>query len=315
MTTAHPIGGYFGLEVRQGSLPYPKAVAVNFGRAGLELIVRQRGYRKVWMPDYICPSVPQYLDRMGIPYGIYEIGANLEPITLPRLKKHEALLYVNYFGVKDAYCRKLERTQDNLILDLTQAFYYVPRKADGFNSARKFFGVPDGGFVFGKGLTADDLPESHSYDKCEALLRRADGDIAGGYEVFRRLDSDKGRLDPARMSSLTKTILSACDLESPSRLRHRNFQTLHSLLRKTNQLTFDKSDSFVPMVYPYLVPNGAHLRARLIETKVFCATYWPELASHGVVGESLANNLVALPCDQRCRDGDMVRIGGIINEC
>ena len=144
-----PIGGYFELEMPRGELPCEGGVTVNFGRGGLELILRTRQYRKVWIPDYICPCVPAFLNAIGMPFSTYEIGANLEPRELPPLAWNEAFLYVNYFGVKDDYCDELEESRSNLILDLTQAFYYRPLNADGFNSTRKFFGVPDGGFAFG----------------------------------------------------------------------------------------------------------------------------------------------------------------------
>lgn len=146
---ARAIGGYFALEVPRGVAPYPEAVAVNFGRGGLDLILRTRSFRKLWIPDYICPCVPAFLDRLGMDYGTYPIDFNLNPAPLPEPSAGEGVLYVNYFGVKDATSRALEETCPRLVLDLTQAFYYQPTRADGFNSARKFFGVPDGGYAFG----------------------------------------------------------------------------------------------------------------------------------------------------------------------
>ena len=69
-----------------------------------------------------------------------------------------------------------------VIVDACQAFYHVP--VDGvpaFNSPRKFFGVPDGGFamqVSPAALAA--LERDRSDDRCTHLLRRADrGDGQG----------------------------------------------------------------------------------------------------------------------------------------
>ena len=303
-----PIGGYFELETPRGELPCAGGVAVNFGRGGLELILRTRQYRKVWIPDYICPCVPAFLDAIGMPFSTYAIGANLEPRELPPLAWNEAFLYVNYFGVKDDYCYELEESRSNLILDLTQAFYYRPLNVDGFNSTRKFFGVPDGGFAFGQGLSDDGLPESHSFDQCEALLRRADGDLAGGYSAFKRLDAAKASWRVAKMSCLTKRLLSGIDHVPAHQQRLMNFRYLHLLLGKANRLPIAAANLAGPLVYPYLVENGAELKKRLIAEQVFCPTYWPGIAEPSEVVRNLTENLVCIPIDQRCSDCDIDRI-------
>lgn len=321
-----PIGGYFGLETgptikSQDSSGYlslqlrSPAVAVNFGRGGLELIVRTRNYCKVWIPDYICPVVPEYLCKLGIAYKTYEIDANLEPVSIPTLAPHEAFLYVNYFGVKDAYCRKLEQQfsmpSPSLILDLTQAFYYVPIRVDGFNSARKFFGVPDGGFVFGKGLSDASLPESMSYDRCGPLLHRADGDISGGYSIFLKLDESMHKLSVAKMSQLTRMLLASIDQSSAASRRQSNFNILQKSLGSTNRFSFEfqviGNSAFpsVPLIYPYLVRNGSELRNRLIASSIFCPTYWSHIMAPGPVASNFITNLVCIPIDQRYTEDDM----------
>ena len=302
-----PIGGYFELELPNGKLPYPKAVPVNFGRGGLALIVQTRKYRRVWTPDYICPVVPRYLDRIGVEHSTYEINLDLEPTTIPQLERNEAFLYVNYFGVKDAYCRMLEQTQKNLILDLTQAFYYEPTVADGFNSARKFFGVPDGAFVFGDGISGEGLPLAISYDQFAPLLMRADGDLSGGYSAFHRLDDARENLDASQMANLTRLMISSIDVDSARLRRSTNFMRLATELASTNELKFNQ-DAVGPLIYPYLVKNGEQLKKRLIDNKIFCPTYWPKIQGMGPAAERIVNDLVCMPCDQRYCVDDMERI-------
>jgi hypothetical protein len=55
------------------------------------------------------------------------------------------------------------------------------------------------------------------------------------------------------------------------------------------------------MVYPYLT-NDASLKQRLINNKVFVATYWPNVkvwAKDGLMEMELAERLIPIPCDQR----------------
>ena len=307
-----PVGGYFELELQRGKLPYPNAVPVNFGRGGLALIVKARNYRRIWIPDYICPVVPRYLLRLGVAYSTYEIGLNLEPMAIPTLESDEAFLYVNYFGVKDAYCRMLEQTQKNLVLDLTQAFYYEPTIADGFNSPRKFFGVPDGAFVFGAGLTDDGLPQAISYNQFEPLLRRADNDLAGGYSAFHALDDARENLDAAKMAPLTRAMIASLNVAEARSRRDANFTALTGSLALTNELK-QLQGIFGPLVYPYLVQDGAQLKRRLIENKIFCPTYWPNIQSMGSAVRRLVKDLVCMPIDQRYDEEDMKRILEVVN--
>ena len=64
------------------------------------------------------------------------------------------------------------------------------------------------------------------------------------------------------------------------------------------------------MVFPFFTEDTT-LRRRLIENKVYVATYWPNVAerSGGTWQENqLVSNLLPIPCDQRLSAEDMKRI-------
>ncbi|MGI5867984.1 MAG: hypothetical protein ACOX9C_00875 [Kiritimatiellia bacterium] len=307
-----PIGGFFELEhSASADAVLPGAGAVNFGRAGLELILRRRCYGKVWLPEYICPVVFALMNRLEIPWQTYPLDSNFEPIAPHRTSAREAFLYVNYFGVKDDCCRRLEKEADNLILDLTQAFFYEPEAGiDGFNSARKFFGVPDGAFVFGEGLDAASLPESTSWNGCEALLRRLDNDLVGGYCAFQQHEKAMQEWQPAKMSRLTAALLGSIDIHESRSRRCRNFATLHARLAPHNRISLD-SDNIGPLCYPFLHPEGRVLKRRLIDRQIFTPTFWPGLESWLPLSrlvEDWIDNLVCIPCDHRYSTRDMETI-------
>lgn len=310
MRTGDPIGGYFELELRDEGSPYPHALPVNNGRAGLELIVKVRNYTHVYLPEYICPVVFEKLNQMGVRWTAYDIDENLDPPhILPKLQKTDGFLYVNYFGVKDEYCRQLIRRSKNLILDLTQAFFFVPPQgADAFNSVRKFVGVPDGGFVFGDFAAKPDLPRATSWQYCEHLLRRLDNDVSGGYETFKKNDLAMRDWSPMRMSLITERLLRAIDFERVRRKRIENFCYLHNVLKGSNRLAFELASDSVPLCYPYLSENGVEITKVLIKNKVFVPTYWPSIEEYLPVTEvvrAFQQNLVCLPIDQRYGLEDM----------
>ena len=95
------IGGYFSLELNEGRERHPHALRLNAGRYALEYILKARMYRKVYLPYYICDSVLQPIKRQGVEYEFYHINEQLEPATELHLKDDEAVLYVNYFGLKE----------------------------------------------------------------------------------------------------------------------------------------------------------------------------------------------------------------------
>ncbi len=88
--------------------------------------------------------------KLGIPYEFYHIDINFEIRECFTLKANEALLYVNYYGLKQRYVEQLaNKTGDRLIVDNTQAFYAKPIAGiDTFYTCRKFFGVPDGAYLY-----------------------------------------------------------------------------------------------------------------------------------------------------------------------
>ena len=57
-----------------------------------------------------------------------------------------------------------------------------------------------------------------------------------------------------------------------------------------------------PMVYPFLCTNGNNLKTKLIDKKIFVATYWKNVINTVDADSSetyLTKNLVHLPVDQR----------------
>lgn len=145
----HSIGGYFELELRKGEHYHPQALRLNTARNCFEYILRAREYKKVYIPYYTCEVMLEPVSKLGIEHEFYHINEHLEPKETLKLKVDEAFLYTNYFGLKQKCVEKLAGIYGKqLIVDNAQAFY-APRlnEIDTFYSPRKFFGVPDGGYL------------------------------------------------------------------------------------------------------------------------------------------------------------------------
>ena len=312
------IGGNFELELHKGGHYHPDALHLNTGRNCFEYILRAKGYKKVYIPYYTCEVMLEPLRKCGVKWEFYHINEDFEPLTSYSLATDEAFLYTNYWGLKQACVkRSAERYGKQLIVDNAQAFFASPIEGvDTFYSARKFFGVPDGAYLYTDKFLNVELEQDVSCQRCEHLLRRIDEGAERGYEAFRRNDDALNNQPIKKMSQLTESILMGVDYKIVVEQRRGNFNYLHSFLGKRNRLNLETlKDEKVPMIYPFFVQN-IDIRKKLIANKIFVATYWPNVFSWTVadsVEHGFADYLIPLPIDQRYGEDDIERILKIIN--
>ena len=307
-----PIGGYFSLELSKGEEYHKNAIRLNTGRNCLEYILKARGYKKVYLPYYTCGVVLEPFEKLGIPYEFYHIDINFEIRDKFTLKEGEALLYVNYYGLKQRYVELLaEKIGERLIIDNTQAFYAMPiAGVDTFYTCRKFFGVPDGAYLYTEKKLDTEFEQDLSYDRMNFLVKRIDLGAEAGYSEFQKLTKSLVRQPIKRMSNLTQRLMQGVDYTRIAQQRRANYIQIQSVLGKSNALSLSLEKDAVPMVFPYLTPVKG-LRERLIENKVFVARYWPNVMEWTMKNDIeylLAYQMQPLPIDQRYDMEDMNRI-------
>lgn len=307
-----PIGGYFSLELPHYEEYHKDAFRLNTGRNCLEYILRVRQYRKVYIPYYTCDVVLEPFRKLVIPYEYYHVNIYLEIQDEIVLKEGEALLFTNYYGLKQRYIENLAQQYGNrLIVDNTQAFYAKPLDGiDTFYTCRKFFGVPDGAYLYTDKLLDVELEQDQSYERLLSLTKRIDLSPEAGYQDFRDISKALVGQPIKRMSKLTQRMMQGIDYESAAQRRRANYLMLNKALGKENNLELPLEDDAVPMVYPYLVPENG-LREKLIENKIFVARYWPsvlECTAPDDIDYLLAYQMQPLPTDQRYGEEEMNRI-------
>lgn len=311
-----PIGGYFELELREGVHQHKDAIRLNTARNSFEYVLRARQYTKVYIPYYTCEVMLEPIIKLGIDYSFYPVNEVLEPVELPMLEEGEAFLYTNYFGLKqNCVIRLAEAYRNRLIVDNAQAFYAEPVPGiDTFYSARKFFGVPDGAYLYTLQVLERDLEQDFSFERMSHLLKRIDLGAEDGYLDFRNNDDALCGQEIKCMSRLTDALLAGVDYIGAKQRRRDNFALMDEQLKNSNRINWDLEDEAVPMVYPYWTED-ASLRQKLIANKVFVATYWPnvkEWTKNGMLEYELAEKLIPIPVDQRYGMQEMNRIIDII---
>lgn len=307
------LGGFLGLELMEASTsPHSQALALNLGRNAWRYLLRSYHPSTVFMPDYICPVMVQTAQQEQCQVTLYSLSADWLP--LESLPPNAYILYVNYFGVADRQIQTLAQLYPHLIVDNAQAFYAPPTGMASLYSARKFFGVADGAYLYTDQLLQDTLATDLSYERSQYLLKRLDTGFKNSYTAFQQQEKLLANLPLRRMSKLTTQLLQHINYSTVASKRLANFQILHQHLQSYNQLQLQLEPGAVPMAYPFWLQHPT-LGTQLLQQGVHLLRYWPDLESLCSI-HSLALNwqqyLLALPVDQRYSPQQMQQLAQLI---
>ena len=289
---------------------HTNAIALNTARNALVYLVRSKSISKIYIPYYLCDSVSNVCERENIRYEFYHTDENFLPIFERELDENEYLYVVNFYGqVSQAKIAEIKTKYNRIILDNVQAFFEAPvDEVDTIYSCRKFFGVPDGAYLYSDAKHLP-LPTDTSMTRMTHILGRFERQSASDfYQDFQTNDSLFEQLPPMYMSNLTHNILGAIDYQQVVAKRNENWATLHKALGNKNKLQLQMPKG--PYMYPFYCKNGARIRKALIEKKIYIPTLWPNVLNFEEcdLEKDYAQNILPLPCDQRYSEQDMMQI-------
>jgi hypothetical protein len=313
-----PIGGFIGLELFPKNFTYHEAATpLSNARACFNLLLQKLKPTKVYLPYYCCKELKQPLIINNVPHAFYHLDHILNPVFTKGLKPTELFLYINYFDIKNKAVSDIEKKfKTQLIVDNTQAFFQRQYKfASSFNSCRKFFGVPDGGYLYTRNKIKSKFPTNTQYN-FDFLISRALENGKVYYAQF--LENEKKQTsDIKMMSHLTSKILSQIDYGECRIRRLENFNFLHEYFSIINKLKIDMASVGVPQYYPLLLEKPIP-KTKLIEEKLYIPTLWPEISklpkNKAIWEIELAKDLLPLPVDQSYSLKHMRRVIKIIKK-
>jgi hypothetical protein len=317
------MGGYFEMELRRGHQPFPDALAFNSARSAFQALLRSRDIRKVFMPHFLCAVMPEAARSVGVQVVEYGLDDQLELVVVPELGESDALLYVDYFGLKTHYVRNVlaEHLRPHLIVDNSQALFAAPLNGvPTLYSPRKFVGVPDGGWLV-NGPTGIEPPEPGAFiGRFDAVLGRLGDAPEAHYADFQKAEEALGLEGIRGMSRATARLLDSIDYDSVKTRRHSNFNRLHDALSAINHFSPAFGEHAGALCYPLLIENAAcasAVREALLEQRVFVPCYWREVLQKPKtppLERDMTERLLALPIDQRYGPLQMDRLASIIHQ-
>lgn len=311
------IGGYFEFEKLISNEYYKDLIKLNSARNALLYLIKAKKIKKIFIPYFLCDSIENILKNNDIQFKYYKIDFSFKPIIKEKINESEFLYVVNYYGqISNEEVLNMKHIFKNIILDNTHAFFQKPIKGvDTIYSCRKFFGVPDGAYLYTNKILSYDLVTDISKDRMIHILGRYEGTASGYYNEFQKNDEIFEKEPIKIMSKLTQNLLGAIDYTDAKKIRTENFKYLHKYLKVYNKLNIEFPEG--AFSYPLYIEGASKIREKLIKKKIYVSTLWPNVIKSmdtESVEYKLANNILPLPCDQRYDIKDMKFIIDTIKE-
>jgi hypothetical protein len=323
------IGGEFeiDLSLQREFVPQPDVYYYASGRTALYQILRSLApqYRKLWLPDWLCHTMVDAVEKAGFEYRFYvmdaDFKATIDALDKSGFKDGEAVLMINYFGlqdlavisqtIKDAY------PQAVVIEDDVQAYWAFAEKENPFadycfTSLRKALPVPDGGLV----KTKRPMPRAIEKNTFAPLKIKAGamkfhrGEEGINDEDYLKLFKEGDKLIPENYDSVmnldSQRLFAGTDLEKAKKQRQANAAQLIAGLEKLGiKPMIQVSVDSVPLFVPIYLENRDEVRRRMFQHEVFCPIHWPLDGMPVKRGADMAAHELSLIMDQRYGEKDM----------
>lgn len=290
--------------------------------------------KRCLMPAYMCDSVFLPFLHRGWELVFYSVDRELETageeIFRLALETDPGLIFVHpYYGTDT--CRGLRRQFSALrrngvmvMEDVTQAYYLQESGKDAdfiVGSLRKWYAVPDGGFL------ASDLPlaeevlldgEGYAQERLAPLVQKweylqekelPEEERQKRREAFytrnRALETELDRYEGVRrISQLSAHLLSQVDEEAARQRRAENYSYLYDKINGMKRLwpILMKGEK-APLYFPVYVKERSALQQFLGKHGIYAPVLWPvgELNREEFRGDEayIYEHMLALPIDQR----------------
>lgn len=329
--------------------------------------------KKCLIPAYMCDTVFIPFLQRGWELIFYHIGKDMradgEEIRTLISKHQPGMLFIHgYYGVDtwDALRDDLTEYQKKGLLimeDVTQAYYVCPNADDKkthvflsdyiVGSLRKWYAVPDGGFIatnrtlYPEVMASDDvfvkrrlqmltqkweyldeMQNRKGYDSREKqrwvetvlprLVKMKEEYLAENRMLEEELDHFTGA---RKMSEMSANMLLKVNEKECEEQRNRNYRILYEGLKDKKVLTpvFEEYvEAAAPLYMPVYMKDREDLQKFLREHDIYVPVLWPVGKENAeCLGEDekyIFSHLAAIPMDQRYEEKEMKRIIDVIEE-
>lgn len=326
------IGGEFEIDLSLQRVFTPQSDVYYYasGRTALYQILRSLSsqHRKLWLPDWLCHTMVDAVEKAGFEYSFYELDADfkasINALDKSGFKDGEAVLMINYFGLQDltGISKSIKDAYPNVVVieDDVQAYWVFSEKDNPFadyrfTSLRKALPVPDGGLV----KTKRPMPRAIEKNTFAPLKIKAGamkfhrGEAGISDEDYLKLFKEGDKLIPENYESVmspdSQQLFAGTDLEKAKKQRQANAAQLIAGLDKIGKKTMiPVSPGSVPLFVPIYLENRDEVRRKMFQHEIFCPVHWPLDGMSVKRGTDMAAHELSLIIDQRYSRKEMDEI-------
>lgn len=315
---------------------FRNATLLADGRQCIVILIRQYGWRRIWMPDYFCYEVIETIkEQTGIEVMFYADNPLKEGKveSLP-FKEGDVLLRMNYFGLRDV--RRNKDIPVTVIEDHSHdpfGHWALYSDADWcISSIRKSLPLPEGGMMWSpKGHVLPEIPnfsednEKIAEIRWEAMKMKAaylDGEEVSKDEFRKKyIETEEwfDQAEPTQIDERSKRFISKqFDLNLWLGVKRKNWSLLRELVSSWKcKIIVPEHESCTMFSLVLLFDNKAQrnkVRISLIENCVYPAILWnvPDTASDE--SKCFSERMLSIHCDGRYNEMDIKQLVGILNK-
>ena len=314
---------------------YRNAILLADGRQCVVALIRQYGWKRIWMPDYFCYEVIDTIkEQTGIEVMFYEDNPIHEGLVdhLP-FEEDDVLLRMNFFGMRGQ--RNNKNITCPVIEDHTHDMFghwALYSDADWcIASIRKSLPLPEGGIMWspkGHRLTIEILKTDENeqiattrWEGMEMKVHYLSRAVVSKEDFRKRYIETEGWFDkaePALIDERSRKLVSKqLDINLWHGVKRRNWNLLKSLLKRDFCCILKPEDETCCMFSLVLLFDTKEqrnmVRKRLIDACVYPAILWavPETASADAI--NFSDRMLSVHCDGRYSEEDITQLAEIIN--
>ena len=313
---------------------FPGALLLADGRQSIVLLIRQHGWKRIWIPEYFCYEVIGSIeDQTGIRVMYYEENPMREAAveSLP-FAAGDVLLRVNFFGLRGF--RSNRGIPCPVIEDHTHDLlgpWAAHSDADWcIASLRKTLPVPEGGMLWSpkglplpaevRGTEENERIAATRWEGMALKARYLDG-AAVRKEDFRKCYTETeewfDHALPVAIDDRSRAFLSQeLDLERWQDAKRSNWCLLRELVRGCDVLAPEEEacTAFSLVLLFESRERRDEVRKQLIGKAVYPAILWA--VPDGVSGASkdFSGRMLSVHCDGRYSGQDIRQLAGMLNK-
>ena len=306
------------------------------GRQCIVVLIRQYGWKRIWMPDYFCYEVIDTIkEQTGIKVMFYEDTPLREGQAedLP-FKEGDVLLRMNFFGLRD------KRSNKNIPCPVIEDHTHDPfghwalySDADWcISSIRKILPLPEGGMMWSpkeykveveiKPSNENEKIASIRWEGMEMKSKYLKGESVRKDDFRKRYTETEEWFDfaePTPIDERSKMVVSKqLDINLWQGAKRNNWAFLQSLVNKDVCTVLKPEDETCTMFSLVLLFDNEEtrdkVRKHLIEARVYPAILWavPESASENA--RNFSDRMLSIHCDGRYSTEDIQHLASILNK-